>query len=297
MKYVIGIDSGGTSTRAAAYSLEGELLAESKTGFGNLLINVNESLANIRQSIEDIWEKLLQEDCQLIVLGSAGVDSGNFVETIRNYFSSYQQEIVIFNDALLAHYALLKGEEGCLIIAGTGSNCVGKNDHEIARVGGWGNLLGDEGSGFSIAKKLIKNILDTYDRGESYSPLQKKFMDKTGFKSPFEIIKYVYTSTKDKVAGFSNFISEEAESGSDEAIEILENAGNELAHQTALLVNKLNLKPNPKIAVTGSVLLKNDIVYQTFEDKIKEEYKDAIFIREDISNTIGGFYYYQKHNS
>ncbi len=61
-----------------------------------------------------------------------------------------------------------------------------------------------------------------------------------------------------------------------------------------MLINKLDMQKNPKIAVTGSVLMKNDIVYEAFENRLKDSYPNGSFIRKDISNTIGGYYYYKK---
>lgn len=293
MDYIIGVDSGGTSTKTAAYDLKGNLIQATETGFGNLLNNQTQGLANIRKSLDNIFAELKEDLCELIVLGVAGVDSGDFKETIIRELSHYHPKVVVLNDAWMAHYALLGGANGCLIISGTGSIVIGKNQDKNDRVGGWGNLLGDEGSGYDIARKLVKIVLDTYDTDVAYSPLAKKLMQDGGFATPFEIVKFVYSSSKDQIAQLSMIAVEAAEEGDQEAIKLFTEAGVDLANQTKLLLNKLSLPNQAKVAVTGSVLLKNDWVFEAFKRELLEKYPKTEIIRKDISNTIGGYYFYK----
>jgi len=295
MSYIIGIDSGGTSTKTAAYDKNGQLLAEATSGFGNLLNNEDKALQNIRQSIEAIFTKLNQADCELIVLGAAGVDSGNYKETIQTDLARYNTKVVILNDAWMAHYALLQGQDGCLVISGTGSIMIGRHQGQEARVGGWGDLLGDEGSGYAIAKALIQKILKAYDASRPYSPLEKQLLQAENFTTPFELVKFVYSASKDRIAELALIVANAANNQNPEAINILNEAGKDLATQTALLIEKLGMTDKPKIAVTGSVLLKNDIVYNTFKKHLRAQFSNSTFVRKNITNTIGGYYYYQQH--
>lgn len=292
-EYVIGVDSGGTSTVASAYDLNGVLLMQTKGGFGNLLIDQEIGLQNIKQTVAKIVNKLGDDNCKAIVLGVAGVDSGNFKQTILDAFSSYSAEIIVLNDAWLAYYALLNGQDGCLIISGTGSILIGRSQGKEERVGGWGNLLGDQGSGFDIAKNLIMSILSGHDKNRPLSRLEQKLFAELDFETPFELVKFVYSSSKDEVANLSLFIAEEAERKDKQAIALLEKAGEDLGKQTILLLKKMDIHGTKKIAVTGNVLLKNDTVYRSFQNKVLEKYKDCEFMRRNISNTVGGYYYFK----
>lgn len=292
MKYIIGVDSGGTSTKAAAYDLEGQLLKETKTGFGNLLNNADEALYNIRKAITDIFDDLGESNCQMVVLGVAGVDSGGFREILQEDLDHFQPEVVLLNDAWLAHYALLNGANGALVISGTGSIVIGRNEEVEDRVGGYGNLLGDEGSGYDIARKMIKSTLNAQDESREFSELEEKVLAFGDFDSVTDIVKFVYASSKDKIAELSMVAVELAEEGNTEAIQIFEEAGQDLGKQVNLLLAKLKLEEDPKVAVTGSVLLQNDWVFASFEETVKEDYPTCLIVREDKSNTIGGYYYY-----
>lgn len=292
-EYVIGVDSGGTSTIAGAYDLDGNLLMSAKAGFGNLLMNKKLGLENLKQVVNEILTNLGQENCQLIIFGIAGIDSGNFKPMIQEAFSNNQMKCVFLNDAWLAHYALLNGQDGCLVISGTGSIAIGRYQNNKKRVGGWGNILGDEGSGFDIAKNLIKSVLNSYDNNETLTKLEQKLLVELSLSSPFELVEFVYSSSKDQVAQISLFVSEEASNNNNQAIKILKKAGKSLGEQAIKLLNKIDMQNNLKVAVTGNVLIKNNLVYEAFKDTVSATFGECKFIRKDRANTIAAFYYFK----
>lgn len=295
--FIIGVDSGGTTTIAKAYDLKGQLITRTQTGFGNLLVNESKALEHLKQAINTLLDKLDITYCKGIVFGIAGIDTGGYKQLVYNAFKDLDLNIVIMNDAWLAHYALLAGEDGCLLISGTGSVALGRYNGKEARVGGWGHLLGDAGSGYAIAKHLIQDVLAAYDTGREWSPLENQLFLKGIFTDPFEMARFVYHSSKDQVADLSKFIAKEAEKGDKQAIAILKEAGVSLGIQVLQLFQKLDNPEQKRIAVTGSVLVKNDIVYQAFQDKVLSEVKNCEFIRNEVSNTIGAFYYFKKNHA
>jgi len=293
MEYMIGIDSGGTKTEAIAYNLKGKELVRCQTGFGNLLMDKKRGLSNLEEAMEIIFDQLGEKDCQSVVVGLAGLDSGDFKKELNTYFSHYQPTIIFINDAWLSYYALLKGKDGCLVISGTGSICIGQRSEETARVGGWGNILGDEGSGYWIAKTMIRRLLLEADTNENYSFLSKKLMDTLQAKTVFDVVNYMYTHEKDQIADLATIVAESATFGDAAAIEILKEAGYVLAEQVKLLITKLGFNKDVTIGITGSVLKKNSIVYHSFSEKLIQQPLLITFVKELDSNTIGGYYYYK----
>lgn len=292
--YIIGVDSGGTSTVADAYDLNGNLLLSADAGYGNLLVNQKAALENLKKTVDEVISNLGAKNCKSIIFGIAGVDSGNHKQTIFDAFEDYSPEIVILNDAWLAHSALLNGKDGCLIISGTGSIAIGRYLGMKKRVGGWGNLLGDRGSGYDIAKKLIVSLLNGYDKNRPMTKLERGLLELLGFTNPFEIVRYVNESSKDVIAKLSIFIADEADNQDKQAIDLLEEAGEDLGSQAIMLIEKLDFQSDIYIAVTGSVLLNNELVYQSFRRKVKKNLKKCNFIRKKVSNTIGGYHYYKR---
>lgn len=294
MNYLIGVDGGGTSTKVAAYDEQGKLLYECTDLFGNPLVNEEKAFFHIKRSIKHVMDYLNGKTCQAIVLGVAGIDTGNYSEKLQQELKALNvKDMTIMNDAWLAHHALLEGKDGCLTIAGTGSICIGKWSGKSARVGGWGHLLGDEGSGYAIVLNSIKRLLKSEDKGIPYTPLQQKLLDEGDFSNVFELVKFVYASEKGKVAKWARIILESAEQGDKEAQEELNKAGFDLANQTIQCVRNLQMTEKVSLAVSGSILLKNDWVYQSFEQQIVEVFPQSSIIRKEVSNTVGAYFHYK----
>jgi N-acetylglucosamine kinase-like BadF-type ATPase len=293
--YIIGVDSGGSSTLADAYDLNGNLLLSADAGYGNLLVNKKIALQNLKKVIEEITLNLGITNCKAIIFGIAGIDSGNYKQTIFDAFEDYSPKKIILNDAWLAHYALLDGKDGCLVISGTGSIAIGRYLGTKKRVGGWGNLLGDNGSGYDIAKKLIISILNAYDENRSMSKLERGLLDFLEFTNPFELVRYVNASSKDLIAKITLFVADNVNKDDEQAINLLEEAGIDLGLQAIMLIEKLNFQEDIHIAVTGSVLLNNELVYQSFTKKVKENFEKISFIRKKVTNTIGAYHYYKRN--
>ena len=115
MKYVIGVDAGGTKTEAAAYNLNGECIKSSIKGFGNLLNNTEIALANISDAITEIASDLGCEDLDGIYIGAAGAEVGNNSKLIKEKIQSQINVTVeVMNDAEIALKAMLKGKDGIL---------------------------------------------------------------------------------------------------------------------------------------------------------------------------------------
>ena len=291
MKYIIGVDGGGTKTEAAAYDLEGNLIGKGMSGFGNLLINERRAISNIMAAINQCQKALKRNDCVYLYLGLAGIGGVGDTRKIEGSLrQAYNIPFTIVNDGIIAHAGLLKGGNGILTISGTGSVSIGRYNERIILAGGWGHLLGDMGSGFWIAIEAFKRMTVEEDYQLSYSPLTMKILDKLGYKQITDIKKFVYTSSKGEIASIVPIVVEQAESGEEEAMQILYEAGRYLADTTLASFHQLPYSQNVKIAVKGSILTRIPIVQNSFIDKIKEKLPEAQFILNDVSSTLGCYY-------
>ena len=145
MKYVIGVDAGGTKTEAIAYDGNGKIIARSVKGFGNLLNDKEVALSNIESAVIEIMSTCGRENLHGIYVGAAGCEVGDNARLIEERLKlKINTYIKVMNDAEIALKAMLKGSDGILTISGTGSIVFGMNKGISSRCGGWGNLLGDE---------------------------------------------------------------------------------------------------------------------------------------------------------
>ncbi len=107
MIYIIGVDGGGTKTEAVAYDLNGNSLSRSISGYGNILINEEKALNNIKESIEKCTKSLNKSECVYIYAGIAGSTAGNGKEIIKKYIQDkFKCNVIVVNDADLALSAL-----------------------------------------------------------------------------------------------------------------------------------------------------------------------------------------------
>lgn len=290
MEYIIGVDGGGTKTEAVAYSLEGEVLNTSLKGFANLLNGKEEALNNIVSSIEELINEFGKENLRGVYLGIAGVEVGNNRdEILKAIQETLEIESSLMNDGELALKAMLKGEDGILVIAGTGSIAFGIKDGKSARAGGWGHLLGDEGSGYKISIDTLKNILFEEDNSIEKSNLSQTIMKEFNWNSVDEIVGFVYSSSKDEIAKVAPVVSKLAEAGDNFARGILEKEAIALAKTTQNVYEKLGFE-KCSIGLVGGVLRKSRIMREYFEKCLNDHINVVEFIDESISAAKGAYY-------
>jgi len=124
MKYLIGIDSGGTKSEIIAYDLEYNSIYRDIGGFGNPAVNLVETISNVSSLIQSCLNELGLKECLLIGIGMAAVETGNYVEVIQNHIKDkFIINTVVLNDAEMTCKAYLGDSDGILVVAGTGSSC------------------------------------------------------------------------------------------------------------------------------------------------------------------------------
>ena len=169
--YVIGIDAGGTKTVCQLADADGTIVAESRAGGANLQalgeLEVEKVLYHVMEAAVDGRGIVPAAIC----LGIAGVDRPDDAAAVRSIMRriGYQSRILVVNDALVALEAGAPSQPGVVIISGTGSIAYGRNALcEAARAGGWGHILGDEGSGYWIGRAALRAVLrDADQRGQA----------------------------------------------------------------------------------------------------------------------------------
>ena len=297
MDYIIGVDGGGTKTEAVAYDLSGEVLGKSLTGFGNLVNGKEQALNNITTSIEELVDNLGLDGLKGIYLGIAGSEVGDNARLIAvEVENKFSVAPVVMNDGDLALKALLEGEDGILVIAGTGSTAFGVKEDKQARCGGWGHLLGDEGSAYKISIEAFKRMIHEEDYGIERSELSQAILDKLNMTNVDEIVGFIYSATKDEIAAMASLVSIYAEKGDEYAKNILVNEGVEIAKSAERVFKKLNFD-KCKIGLVGGVIRKSKYVRESFENYLNENINVVAFVDDEVSAAKGAYYIYIKTNN
>jgi N-acetylglucosamine kinase-like BadF-type ATPase len=181
-----------------------------------------------------------------ICLGIAGVDRPDDSAVVRAIMKriGYKARVLVVNDALVALEAGAPRQPGVVVISGTGSICYGRNAAgEAARSGGWGYVLGDEGSGYWIGRAALRAVLRQADKRGPSTALTAMLLEHFGVKQPQGLIHEVYhTNLKPAAIGaLARSVQSAFAVGDEAAIGILRAAANELESSALSVARRLGM--------------------------------------------------------
>lgn len=258
----LGIDGGGTKTTAALMNAAQKIVAEGSSGPSNpLRVGVETAVSNITKAIEAACDDggLSRGDIVAATLGLAGVRRQDLRERVRESFVKRVgiRKTLVITDAEIALFGTTLGKPGLVVIAGTGSICLGKNEKgELAISGGWGPLAGDEGGGVGIAQAALHQIAKASDGRGIPTALSSRASEYFRASGPENLIVAIYSPQIDnsRIAGFARLVVETAREGDKIAVEILKDAGRELGVAASAVLKKLGLeRRSVPIGCVGSI--------------------------------------------
>lgn len=191
---MLGVDIGGTKTRAIAVRVTGEQLADVDVGSASFQAGGEPVVIAALDRLVAALGAGVVADVRTVVVGSAGIDTTELVERltalVRARFPGADVDVVHDTRLLLAAAQV---DAGCVLIVGTGSAAYAlAPDGRDARAGGWGWLLGDEGSGYGLVREAIRRALSDLDHGRPESDLTVRLLAAVGVQQPVDLIGAVY---------------------------------------------------------------------------------------------------------
>jgi N-acetylglucosamine kinase-like BadF-type ATPase len=254
MFHVLGIDAGGTKTVCLLADDQGQIVAEARRSGANLQA-VGE--LEVEKVLHEVMEEALGDRAIVpaaICLGIAGVDRPDDSATVRGIMKriAYKARVVVVNDALVALEAGAPGQPGIVVISGTGSISYGRNAKgEAARSGGWGYVLGDEGSGYWIGRAALRAVLREADRRGPATALSQMLLAHFGVTQAQQLIHHVYnTNLKPTAIGaLAQCVQSAFSQGDAVAIGILRGAANELEAFALSVARRLALVGEPFVFI------------------------------------------------
>ncbi|MBV9216529.1 MAG: hypothetical protein JO053_10155 [Acidobacteria bacterium] len=258
----LGVDGGGTKSNIALMSASKKVLAEGSGGPGNpLRVGVETAVGNILEAVDKACDEaaLSRGDIFAAVLGLAGARRLDMRERVRESFvGRYRiRRTEITTDAEIALFGTTLGKPGVVVIAGTGSVCLGVNAAgERAMAGGWGPIAGDEGGGRGIAERALHAIAKASDGRGPKTLLSERAAEYFRASSVDNLIGAIYAPRMDnsRIAGFARCVTESANDGDEVACEIITDAGNELGTAAAAVIDRLGLNGSKfPVGCVGSV--------------------------------------------
>lgn len=284
VEYVLGIDGGGTKTRAALADMSGVVIAQATVGPTNPNAVSKQLLKTTLQTLFHSLENQTGKQADTFTNIFAGIaGTGNkhnhrLVKNVMHELVPQNTDIEVEPDPINALYSGTYGKPGIVQISGTGSITYGINSQlQHDRVGGWGYLLGDEGSGYDIGRQGIAAALKSYDGTEKSTTLLANLFTFFNVSEPQELMNKIYASAtpKNEIAAFAKIVLHAYKQQDSVAEEIIANVVKGLVASIETLYRK-HFQVNEKVEVVlcGGVFNDQEILPRLIMKRLQKIHLD-----------------------
>jgi len=273
---VLGIDGGGSKTTAAV-AREGTVLGTHTAPGCNLnSVSVEQARASLAEAVHGALRQanVSVEEVVSACAGVAGAASPQTADTISRMLADLlpRASLQVVGDTLIALECEFRGAPGVICISGTGSVAFGRNERgDIARAGGWGRFVSDEGSGHWIGQRALFEVLQALDMGRS-SALITAIMDYWRIATREQLVQ---ECNRDSIPNFSDLfpiVMDAQLKGDPLACEVLTAAGTRLARAAQIVLRRLWITHAPvEIALSGGVFANCARIRQVFGNVVRSD--------------------------
>ncbi|MCA1668327.1 MAG: BadF/BadG/BcrA/BcrD type ATPase [Thermomicrobia bacterium] len=256
--FFLGVDGGATKTVAVVVDAAGREIGRGMAGSGNqAAVGLERAVASIRGAVAEAARHAGGGAFRAAWIGLAGVDRPGDRDRLLPHLAMLADVMRLTNDAELALTGLA-GAVGVAVIAGTGSIAVGRDaTGKMARAGGWGHIIGDEGSGYELGRLALKAAARAADGRGPQTALLPAIVAEWRLSRPDAMIDRVYPDgEKGQIARLSALVFAAARDGDAVARGIVREAATELALAALAVGEKLGF-PDDRvpIALAGGMLI------------------------------------------
>jgi len=269
-RYLLGIDGGATKTLAAVLDLEGRTLHLGHAGPSN------EDAVGATAAVKALLDAagaaldgagIGAEDLGAAVLAVAGTDTESIIRNVR---AARGEGWIVVNDVVAAWATATGGRPGVGAIAGTGSNVFGAGPGGSWRTGGWGHLLGDEGSGYWLGVESISAALRDRDASGPETGLGDAACEFFGCDTVEAVASLVYSKplTKGEIAAFATETAKLAERGDAVARGLFERGATLLGDQIAAVISQAGLAGEFPVGLIGGAYKAGELYLEPLRRRV-----------------------------
>jgi len=300
MAYYLGFDAGGTRTDGVLAN-ETTMLARASGGSVKLMrVSSTQAEENLRFVIDTLFQKtgILPEQIKAVCIGIAGYTVPAITDWVERTLATIlggTQTLCIAGDVEIDLDAAFPGAPGVLIISGTGSNFLGRTSTgALINVGGWGPMLGDEGSGFWIGTAALRAALRAKDRGEP-TYLLDKICSYWGCRDLNHLIEIAHAVPAPDFAALAPVVAAAEEAGDTTAAAVLMGAGRILGQDAILIFRRIRASepegaPVPGVAFSGSILRHIAPVRKAMIEEIQRHLPGVEIVTEAVDPLEGALW-------
>ena len=266
MRYVVGVDGGGTSCRVAVADLRGRMLGSAAGGPANIRTDLQGAHANIMATlaaaVAQAGIKLEAMTDVVAVLGLAGANVGDYAQRLAALLGF--RDTLVVHDGIIAVQGALGAQDGVAGIIGTGSVFAGRFEGRTRIIGGWGFQIGDLGSGARLGQRLLEETLLAFDGVRPATPLTDKIL--ASFDAdPRVMVEKLAQASPGFYAGFVPMLIAAADAADPVALAILQ-AG---AHDVERMLDAVIVAETQRICLLGGLAA-------TYARRLGERYRSLL---------------------
>ena len=275
MNFIIGIDGGGTKTVGILAEETGLVRKRVEVGASNYH-TVGET--KTKEVLADLVSQLLAHanvtltQCIGSCLGLAGLARPADQEVLGRICGELglRKNCILTHDAQIALVGGTGKLAGVIINSGTGSIVYGINaDGTEARSGGWGHLLGDEGSGYAIALRCLRAIARAEDGRGAPTKLTNLMLNEIGLRQPSDLIHWIHGASKDSVAALAHVVFAAMADGDLVSRQIIQHAADQLVLAAKAVIAKLGQNQPSDIVLNGGILAHHPAIVNLLREGLR----------------------------
>lgn len=277
---LVGVDGGGTQTRAVVCGRDGAVWGRGQSGSSNLYnLGLERATHHIFEAINGalLQAKIERNQVESFGFGLAGIVGESEKTRWRGALEPVLgARVWLEEDAIAALVGAfgpdeLRAQGGAILIAGTGANCLGQSAKgEIARADGWGPILGDRGSGFWLGEAAIRAAVAAFDGASPATSLQKAMFHHFGVADLGALVGQIYAPAfeRQRIAAFAAQVGWCAAQGDEVALSLLHQSANLLAATARGVLNRLEIS---RLVILGGLLEKSEPVRARLQWELETE--------------------------
>lgn len=272
MSTFIAIESGATRSTAGLYDAEtGVLVRETSGEAANPIEHGVARAAGVLASlIKDLC--IDKEDCATLIAGVAGAGKGDLANQLANSLSQATgiAEVTVTNDIAPVFHANIPKGPGILVIAGTGSSVMARNEAgDVSVIGGHGALIGDRGSGYRLGLGALEACAAAVDGTGDSTALLQALLGETESNDIDGLVVWASGATKSDIAALAEIVVEHAGDQDDVAAQLVADQASFLADQTSMARHTNDLDDDVPILLYGGLLIGSEVFTTVYREALK----------------------------
>lgn len=298
MRYFLGLDIGGTKT-ACALAGEDRILGRSRSGSAKILrVDKTDAARHLQEALQSVSTEsgVPLRDVTASCIGTSGITIAAVRDWLREQMaSSVGGTLTLVGDEVITLDAAFPGQPGIIVIAGTGSNVIGRSRSGwTTSAGGWGPALSDEGSGTVLCQQALRGVFRAIDAGEE-PLLLHHVLNHLGLRTKEDLVA-VANAPNFSFADLMPIVMQAASEGDTVARETFRRGGEELADLVSHVIQRLStaepgIEKGLKVASTGSILAHVAEVSNSMQMVLLAKYPHLEFVAGTVDPLEGALYH------